>query len=218
MRSSRRSTKTYLNEDAHGALEQLTAASVRYRIAVGPQAGRRTLTLRTLSPEAPERSCRAKPFTAGRDGFSLNAGVACEPFQTTTLGRLCRYIARSPLVNERLSTNRTGQVVYELKHPFRDGTTHVALLRASCPPPFGPAFGGDDRFVATQTSVQSTEAARCITPQLPDFGGAMFGLKLEIVSGAESRLARAGNDRYPLLVVGLELIKRLIELNLSIRM
>ena len=46
----------------------------------------------------------------------------------------------------------------------------------------------------------------------------MFGLKLEIVPGTEGRLAGAGNYCHPLLVVGLELIERLIELNLSIRM
>jgi ribosomal protein S27E len=118
--------ETYLNVDEGGTLEQLNAASVRYRIAVGPQAGRRTLTLRTLGPDTRDPS-RSKPFTAGRDGFSLNASVACEPSQTTTLERLCRYIARPPIVNERLSTNRAGQVVYELKHPFRDGTTHVVF-------------------------------------------------------------------------------------------
>ena len=26
---------------------------------------------------------------------------------------------------ERLSTNTAGKVIYELKHPFRDGTTHI---------------------------------------------------------------------------------------------
>ena len=116
--------ETYLNVDAGGALEQLNAASVRYLIAVGPQAGRRTLTLQTLGPDTRDPN-HSKPFTAERDGFSLNASVACEAYQSETLERLCRYIARPPIANERLSTNRAGQVVYELKHPFRDGTTHV---------------------------------------------------------------------------------------------
>ena len=38
---------------------------------------------------------------------------------------MCRYITRPALCLERLSTNTTGQVVYQLKNPFRDGTTHV---------------------------------------------------------------------------------------------
>ena len=95
--------------------------------AVAPEAGHRTLTLRTQSAVAHDPSRRAKPFTAARDGFSLNASVACEPYQNATLERLRRHIARPLLVNERLGTNGAGQVVYELKHPFRDGTTHVVF-------------------------------------------------------------------------------------------
>ena len=34
--------------------------------------------------------------------------------------RLPRYIARPALSNERISVNDRGQVVYRLKHPFRD--------------------------------------------------------------------------------------------------
>ena len=45
----------------------------------------------------------------------------------TLSNRLCRYIARPALSNERLSVNDRGQVVYRLKHPFGDGTTHVVL-------------------------------------------------------------------------------------------
>ena len=40
------------------------------------------------------------------------------------------FAATSPgpqIVNERLGTNGAGQVVYELRHPFRDGTTHVVF-------------------------------------------------------------------------------------------
>ncbi len=41
------------------------------------------------------------------------------------LERLCRYMARPPIAEERLSVDGDGLVVYELKHPFSDGTTHV---------------------------------------------------------------------------------------------
>ncbi|GHL51337.1 hypothetical protein ECZU29_61870 [Escherichia coli] len=40
------------------------------------------------------------------------------------LERLCRYISR-PAVSERLSLTRGGNVRYQLKTPYRDGTTHV---------------------------------------------------------------------------------------------
>jgi hypothetical protein len=37
----------------------------------------------------------------------------------------CRYVARPAIALQRLSRDGDGLVVYELKHPFRDGTTHV---------------------------------------------------------------------------------------------
>jgi len=67
----------------------------------------------------------AKPFTAARDGFSLNAAVACTATEHRRLERLCRYVARPAIACERLSRDGDGLVVYQLKHPFRDGTTHV---------------------------------------------------------------------------------------------
>jgi len=58
--------------------------------------------------------------------FALRtAAVSCQAHQRDRLERLCRYIARPALYLERLSTNAAGQVVYQLKNPFRDGTTHV---------------------------------------------------------------------------------------------
>jgi hypothetical protein len=41
------------------------------------------------------------------------------------LERLCRYVARPAIVLERVSRDGDALVVYALKHPFRDGTTHV---------------------------------------------------------------------------------------------
>ena len=64
-----------------------------------------------------------KPFTAARDGFSLNAAVACKAGDRRKLERLCRYVARPAIALERLSRDGDGLVVYELKHPFREGTT-----------------------------------------------------------------------------------------------
>jgi hypothetical protein len=37
------------------------------------------------------------------------------------------YIARPPIAHERLKLSDCGQVVYELKTPYRDGTTHVVM-------------------------------------------------------------------------------------------
>jgi hypothetical protein len=68
---------------------------------------------------------RAKPFTAARDGFSLNCAVSCEVHERAKLERLCRYMARGPIAQERLSVDGDGLVVLELKRAFSDGTTHV---------------------------------------------------------------------------------------------
>ena len=104
-------------------LDALNAASIRYRVAIGPGAGGRTLTLK--NPGLQRTGSQPKPFTVDRDGFSLNAAVACQPHQRQRLERLCRYVTRPAICLERLSTDATGQVIYELKHPFRDGTTHI---------------------------------------------------------------------------------------------
>ncbi|MBT5792484.1 MAG: IS91 family transposase, partial [Gammaproteobacteria bacterium] len=61
----------------------------------------------------------------GRQKRFFTERVACQPHQRDRLERLCRYVTRPAVCLERLSTNAAGQVSYELKHPFRDGTTHI---------------------------------------------------------------------------------------------
>ena len=39
----------------------------------------------------------SKPFTAARDGFSLNAALGCEVRERGKLERVCRYVARPPM-------------------------------------------------------------------------------------------------------------------------
>ncbi len=117
-----------LNLEPADTLDQLNAASIRYRIAVGQGAGGRTLTLK--NPVLTRTDSTPKPFTANQDGFSLNCAVACKPHQRDRLERLCRYITRPALCLDRLSVNTTGQVVYQLKNPSRDGTTHVLFSPA----------------------------------------------------------------------------------------
>ena len=50
--------------------------------------------------------------------------AACLAF---ALSRLCRYAGRPALAESRLSRLPDGKVCYELKRPWKDGTTHVAL-------------------------------------------------------------------------------------------
>lgn len=113
----------WLDLEPSDTLDHLNAASIRYRIAIGQGAGGRTLTLK--NPALVRTNSTPKPFTANQNGFSLNCAVACQAHQRDRLERLCRYITRPALCLERLSTNAAGQVVYQLKNPFRDGTTHI---------------------------------------------------------------------------------------------
>jgi hypothetical protein len=111
--------------DDTDAMPQIQGSSISYRIAVGPQQGRKAFMIRTIRPLDPpdpglERVARAS-------GFSLHAGVSCEGHQKDKRERLCRYIARPAVAVPRLSLSSTGKVVYTLKTPYRDGTTQVAF-------------------------------------------------------------------------------------------
>jgi hypothetical protein len=71
------------------SLDHLQGATVSYRIAIGPQAGRKALPLYSVPPldEAPNHSLLARLA-----GFSLHAATVCEAPQRNRLERLCRYI------------------------------------------------------------------------------------------------------------------------------
>ncbi|HEY6353454.1 MAG TPA: transposase, partial [Burkholderiaceae bacterium] len=121
--------QTYLAEpdgdaDEARTLRPLQAAAVTYRIAFGPRAGQKVLTLRGATPrEAPAR----QPLCADIDGFSLHAAVRVEAHDRKRLEQLCRYITRPALSDERVQLNAAGQVELKLKTPWRDGTTHLVM-------------------------------------------------------------------------------------------
>ena len=98
-------------------------------------------------------------------GFSLHAGVAARADQRQKLERLCRYISRPAISEKRLSVTANGNVRYQLKTPYRDGTTHVifepldfiARLAALVPKPrvnltrFHGVFAPNSRYRARVT-------------------------------------------------------------------
>ena len=115
---------SYLAGDAleSGPMEQLLGSSITYRIAVGPQKGRKVFTLLQTLPACDES------FAAGVGkvaGFSSRAGVTAHADDRQKLERLCRYISRPAVAEKRLSLTPNGNVRYELKTPHCDGTTHV---------------------------------------------------------------------------------------------
>jgi hypothetical protein len=121
--------QTYLAEpDADGdearTLRPLQAAAVTYRIAFGPRAGHKVLTLRGAQPR---ESAPRQPLCDDIDGFSLHAAVRVEAHDRKRLKQLCRYITHPALSDERVQCNAAGQVELKLKTPWRDGTTHLVM-------------------------------------------------------------------------------------------
>ena len=112
----------FLNIKDTEAIDHIHSSSITYRIALGKYKGQKALTLRTLSN--PQKS---KPFLSQYSGFTLHAGISCSAKDKKKRERLCRYISRPSLSEERLSVNAQGQVIYKLKTAYRNGTTHIVL-------------------------------------------------------------------------------------------
>ncbi len=113
---------TYLEAgEGEESLGPLHAAACNYRIALGPRRGRKVWSIKMA--EAQEDSIRCVQF----NGFSLHSDVRCGKGERKKLERLCRYVTRPAISNERLTLTDCDQVVYELKTPYRDGTTHIVM-------------------------------------------------------------------------------------------
>jgi hypothetical protein len=82
-----------LEPDDDDAMVQLQGHSITYRIAVGPQQGRKVFTLQALPPDD-DSPCGSDRVTK-ESGFSLHAGVSTDAHQ-----RACRYVTR-PAVSEK---------------------------------------------------------------------------------------------------------------------
>src|SRR5690606_26128899 len=103
-------------------LQQVQGHSITYRIAIGPRQGTKVFTLQTLLPRTDDE----RFSQVGKvDGFSLHAGLSVQPHERKKLEQVCRYVARPAVSEQRLALTKDGRVRYELKTPYRDGTTHV---------------------------------------------------------------------------------------------
>ncbi|MCC6765548.1 MAG: transposase [Deltaproteobacteria bacterium] len=109
--------------DAAPVLAELTAAAVRGRSAFGDRAG--TPVLRVgREPDAPWVA------TVGRRHahlacFDLHADRAVPADDRAGLERLCRYLLRPPLAQDRLTRLTDGRIVCTLARPWHDGTRHL---------------------------------------------------------------------------------------------
>jgi hypothetical protein len=126
----------FLSDMAAGddGMDALRMRSITYCVA-----GRKVIALQTL----PGDTGLLEGGASEVGGFSLHARVAAEAHQSHKLKKLCRYITRPAISEKRLSISLHGRVRYELKTPWRTGTTHVesdavdfiAKLAALVPPP-----------------------------------------------------------------------------------
>jgi hypothetical protein len=103
-------------------------------------AAARTPAVRILDREGG----RTKELTAVVMGFDVHAGAAIDGRDRKRVERVCRYLARPPIAQERLEQLADGTIRYELKKAWRDGTRFVvfqphdflARLCAMVPPPW----------------------------------------------------------------------------------
>jgi len=114
-----------LMSDEEDAMHGIIGASITYRLAFGLNAGRKALTLQAVPTS--DNSAKSSELVSKQSGFSLHAGVACKSNQRKKLERLCRYITRPAIAEQRLSLASNGNVVVALKTPYDDGTSHVVL-------------------------------------------------------------------------------------------
>ena len=101
-------------------MQQLLGHSITYRVAVGPQQGKKVFTLQTV----PATESEGNSQVAQKSGFSLHAGVVAQHWERKKLERLCRYITRPAISEKRLSITPVGNVRYQLKTPYRESLPH----------------------------------------------------------------------------------------------
>lgn len=109
-----------------GAVQQVLGCSVSYRIAIGPQQGRKVSTLQTIPAwENDDRFAQVEK----ESGFSLHAGVAAQAWERWKLERLCRYISR-PVVSDTPITDTLGQYSLSTQNALQRWD-HARHLRAA---------------------------------------------------------------------------------------
>ena len=110
----------------------------------GERAGKPQLRLVFGTPAAPERAEQDpdEPVAEHR-GVNVHARQSVDGRDRRQLERLCRYVTRPPIAQDRLEWLPAGSLELRLKHPWKDGTRAVVLepddllvrLVASVPPP-----------------------------------------------------------------------------------
>jgi Putative transposase/Transposase zinc-binding domain len=114
-----RGDETAAPEDA-SALAALAAASVTGRSLLGQIPGARVQRLG--ADPARQHPVHDTPWHARHAGFDLHGGRTVRADDRAGLERLCHYLLRPPLAQERIEILPDGRVGLTLAHPWADGT------------------------------------------------------------------------------------------------
>jgi len=121
-------------------LAKLLAAATAGSEPAGPSNRRQPIRI-LLDPD--DRPVGKGVLCGQRHGFNLQAATRVSANDKDGRERLCRYILRPPLANDRLKILDDGKVRLDFKRPWADGTSSVELaplaliarLAALVPPP-----------------------------------------------------------------------------------
>ena len=125
--------------DGSVTLEAMADASQRQLQLLGPAPGQPIDRERAALPGPPGEAW----LSVAHEGFTLNAQVRVEADDPEGLERLCRYVARPAIAQDRLRLLEGDRIALELRRPWRDGTTElvfdpldfIARLAAQVPAP-----------------------------------------------------------------------------------
>jgi hypothetical protein len=106
-------------------LAGLAAASLQGVAALGAAAGQRAQRfgrIAAATDASPLAACQAR-----QDGFDLRAALRVHAGRRERLERMCRYVLRPPMAQDRVTVTSEGQVRLALRHAWSDGTTHLVF-------------------------------------------------------------------------------------------
>ena len=106
-------------------LAGIVGASVQGQVALGQRAGAR---VRRLGDARDAEAVTSRGVRqAHLEGFDLDANLWVSATDRAGLERLCRYVLRPPLAQERLRRRSDGRVALELRTAWHDGTRELVF-------------------------------------------------------------------------------------------
>jgi hypothetical protein len=113
---------------AHPGMTVAMAASIQSKIAFGERAGQMVRRVGSGFGYEEETPPVKGTQCATINGFNLHAKVGIAADARDRLLQLIKYVTRPPISNKRLTMKENGDLLYQLKTPWSDGTTAILLL------------------------------------------------------------------------------------------